>query len=61
MTNNHPNILYFETGFDYPLIVEGKGIYLYDEEGKRYIDGCAGSISTSLGYGRPKMAEALKE
>lgn len=60
MTNNHPNILYFETDFDYPLIVEGKGIYLYDEKGKRYIDGCAGSISTSLGYGRAEMAEVLK-
>lgn len=61
MSNNHKNILYFETDFDYPLIVKGEGIYLYDEDGKRYIDGCAGSISTSLGYGRKEMAEVLKK
>ena len=59
MSNNHENILYFETDFDYPLIVKGEGVYLYDEDGKRYIDGCAGSISTSLGYGRKDMAEVL--
>lgn len=58
---NHENILYFETTFDYPLIVKGEGIYMYDEEGKRYIDGCAGSVSTSLNYGRSDMAEVLKE
>ncbi|MBP3486839.1 MAG: aminotransferase class III-fold pyridoxal phosphate-dependent enzyme [Roseburia sp.] len=61
MVKNHPNILYFETDFDYPLIVKGKGIYLYDEDGKRYIDGCAGSVSTSLGYGRSEMAEVMKK
>ncbi|MBQ0028264.1 MAG: aminotransferase class III-fold pyridoxal phosphate-dependent enzyme [Lachnospiraceae bacterium] len=61
MANNHENILYFETEFDYPLIVKGKGIYLYDEDGKKYIDGCAGSISTSLGYGRKDMAEVLSK
>ena len=24
---NHENVLYFETNFDYPLIVKGEGIY----------------------------------
>lgn len=61
MAKNHPNVLYFETDFDYPLIVSGKGIYIYDENGKEYIDGCAGSVSTSLGYGRKDMAEALRD
>ena len=61
MPKNHPNILYFETDFDYPLIVKGEGVYLYDEDGKRYIDGCAGSISTSLGYGREEMAEVMRD
>lgn len=59
MKKNHPNVLYFENDFDYPLIVKGKGIYIYDEEGKEYIDGCAGSVSTSLGYGREDISEAI--
>lgn len=57
----HPNVLYFDNHFEYPMIVRGKGIYLYDEEGKEYIDGCSGAISCSLAHGRSDMAEILKE
>ena len=35
-----------------PLILnEGRGIYLYDDKGKRYIEGLAGLWSTALGNG----------
>ncbi len=56
---NHSHILYFDNNFDYPVMVKGKGIYLYDEEGKEYIDGCAGAVSNSLGFGRKDMAEVI--
>lgn len=59
--HNNPYILYSDTSFDYPLIEKGEGIYLYDVDGKRYIDGCAGSISTSLNYGRDDISSALGE
>jgi 4-aminobutyrate---pyruvate transaminase len=45
-----------ETG---PLILnEGRGIYLYDDKGKRYIEGMAGLWCTALGYGNEEIAEA---
>jgi 4-aminobutyrate---pyruvate transaminase len=45
-----------ETG---PLILnEGRGIYLYDDKGKRYIEGLAGLWCTSLGYGNEELADA---
>jgi 4-aminobutyrate--pyruvate transaminase len=45
-----------ETG---PLIIErGKGIYVYDTHGKRYIEGMAGLWCTSLGYGNEELIEA---
>jgi 4-aminobutyrate---pyruvate transaminase len=45
-----------ETG---PLILnEGRGIYLYDDTGKRYIEGMAGLWCTSLGYGNEEIVEA---
>ena len=45
-----------ETG---PLILnEGRGIYLYDDQGKRYIEGLAGLWCTSLGYGNEELVEA---
>ncbi|WP_119270509.1 aminotransferase [Taklimakanibacter deserti] len=48
-----------ETG---PLILnEGRGIYLYDDTGKRYIEGLAGLWCTSLGYGNEELVEAAAQ
>lgn len=48
-----------ETG---PLILnEGRGIYLYDDKGKRYIEGLAGLWCTSLGYGNEELVEAAAQ
>ena len=45
-----------ETG---PLILEsGKGIYVYDANGKSYIEGMAGLWCTSLGYGNKELIDA---
>jgi 4-aminobutyrate---pyruvate transaminase len=42
-----------------PLIFErGKGIYVYDSEGKPYIEGMAGLWCTALGYGNEELVEA---
>lgn len=42
-----------------PLILtEGKGIYVYDEEGKEYIEGLAGLWCTCLGFGEDELIEA---
>jgi 4-aminobutyrate---pyruvate transaminase len=42
-----------------PLIIErGQGVYVYDTEGKRYIEGMAGLWCTALGYGNEELVEA---
>lgn len=46
---------------DYPRIVRGEGIYLFDDEGRRYIDATGGPILCSLGHGSAEMAAALAE
>jgi len=43
----------------YPFVSHGKGIYLYDQEGKRYIDGCSGAVTASIGHGVDEVAEAM--
>ena len=45
----------------YPVIARGEGIYLYDEEGKRYIDGIAGASNVTLGHGNRRIAAAMAE
>lgn len=45
----------------YPLVLErGEGVYLYDIEGKRYLDFAAGIAVQALGYHYPGYDEALK-
>jgi 4-aminobutyrate--pyruvate transaminase len=42
-----------------PLIIErGQGIYVYDIDGKPYIEGMAGLWCTALGYGNEELVEA---
>ena len=46
----------------YPTIVRGEGIYLYDAEGNRYIDGSGGSAAvTAIGHGVPEVIEAIAD
>ncbi len=42
-----------------PLVIErGKGVYVYDTEGREYIEGMAGLWCTALGYGNEELIEA---
>jgi 4-aminobutyrate--pyruvate transaminase len=42
-----------------PLIIErAKGVYVYDTEGRDYIEGMAGLWCTALGYGNEELVEA---
>ncbi len=45
-----------------PTILErGKGVYVWDQAGKRYIEGMGGLWCTALGYGNEEMIDAAKE
>jgi len=39
--------------------VRGRGSYLWDEQGRRYLDFLSGLAVTSLGHAHPAVAEAL--
>ncbi len=45
---------------DMPVCDRGEGIYLFDREGKRYIDGAAGSsVVVNIGHGVKEVADAM--
>ena len=44
-----------------PIMVEGRGVRVTDSEGKTWIDCHAGYSSVNIGYGRPEIAEAMRE
>ncbi len=41
-----------------PVIVRGEGAYVWDQHGKRYLDGLAGLFTSQIGHGRTELAEA---
>ncbi len=48
---------------DYPSMIEAEraeGIYIYDKNGKEYIDLCSGVSVSNIGHRHPKVIEAIK-
>ena len=43
------------------VLDHGEGVYLYDTDGKQYLDFTAGIAVCSLGYGNEKLNQALKD
>ena len=41
-----------------PVIVRGEGAYIYDDQGKKYLDGLAGLFVVQVGHGRQELADA---
>ena len=42
------------------IIVGAENIYIYDSNGKKYLDGMSGLWCVNIGYGRTELAEAAK-
>ncbi|HVO60964.1 MAG TPA: aspartate aminotransferase family protein [Terriglobales bacterium] len=46
----------------YPILfTRGRGVYLYDSQGKRYLDFLSGIGVNALGYGHPVIARVLSQ
>jgi adenosylmethionine-8-amino-7-oxononanoate aminotransferase len=43
---------------DVAVITRGEGPYVYDDKGRRYLDGLSGLFVSQLGHGRRELAEA---
>lgn len=44
-----------------PRAARGEGVYVYDESGKRYLDGCGGAAVSCLGHSHPKVIAAIQQ
>jgi adenosylmethionine-8-amino-7-oxononanoate aminotransferase len=49
---------YAESDHEVPVIVRGEGCYVYDEHGKRYLDGLSALYCVNIGHGRAELGEA---
>jgi len=46
---------------NYPTVSHGKGVYLYDTNGKAYLDGCSGAITANIGHGVDEVIAAMEK
>jgi len=44
----------------YPIANRADGVYIFDEQGKRYLDGSGGAAVSCLGYNHPTVIAAIK-
>lgn len=44
----------------YPTVSHGEGVYLYDTEGRQYLDGCGGAMTASVGHGLAEVSRAME-
>lgn len=48
----------YESGGHVPVIVRGDGAYIWDDQGRRFLDGLSGLFTVQVGHGRTELAEA---
>ncbi len=55
----HPYTKHSAARKGFPVIVKGEGPYLFDSEGKRYLDAISSWWACNLGHGNPRLIRAL--
>jgi len=55
-----PSRLFYQIRQRRPLLDRAEGIYLWDREGRRYLDGCSGAMVSNIGHGNPRVLEAMR-
>lgn len=54
------NVFYRNPRHHYPTGMRGEGVYLYDGDGRQYLDGSGGAAVSCLGHAHPVVIEAIK-
>ncbi|MFD9897815.1 aspartate aminotransferase family protein [Mesorhizobium sp. NPDC059025] len=54
-----PNLFHF-TRLPRPTVDRAAGIYLWDKQGRRYIDGSSGAVNVNVGHGNQAVIDAMK-
>jgi adenosylmethionine-8-amino-7-oxononanoate aminotransferase len=56
---NRNHVFYRNPRKSYPLAVRAEGVYIYDQNGKAYLDGSGGAVVVSIGHGVKEIQEPM--
>ena len=51
--------VFYRSSKPYPVAVRGEGVFLYDDAGRRYLDGSSGALVANIGHGRAEVGERM--
>lgn len=56
-----PSHLFYQTGGRRPFIKRAEGVYIWDTEGRRFLDGSSGAMVSNIGHGNKRVLSAMRE
>ncbi len=60
MTERPPSHLFYQGRQRRPVLDQARGIYMWDVDGKRYIDGSSGAMVCNIGHSNPNVLAAMR-
>jgi len=57
----HSHVFYRRMAHSHPLAERGDGIYLWDADGRRYIDASGGAVVVNIGHSVAEVVQAMAE
>lgn len=61
MSRAEPSHLFYQTGRRRPILDQARGVYMWDVDGKRYLDGSSGAMVCNIGHSNPRVLEAMRK
>lgn len=55
-----PSNLFYQSRQRRPLVGEAHGIYIWDADGRRFIDGSSGAMVANIGHGNERVLDAMR-
>ena len=52
--------LFYQTGQRRPVLDQARGVYMWDVDGKRYLDGSSGAMVCNIGHSNPNVLAAMR-
>lgn len=52
--------LFYQSGNKRPMLDRARGVYMWDQDGKRYLDGSSGAMVCNIGHSNPQVLAAMQ-
>jgi len=60
MTEQKPSHLFYQSRSRRPLLDRAEGVYMWDVNGKCYLDGSSGAMVSNIGHSNPDVLQAMR-